>query len=334
MLMLIVVLRTLVEVAGLALIGQGILHLLAGANREQNVFYRVLKTLTMPVWRTVRFITPRIVIDRHIGYLAFLLLGLGWYLLVVLGMIFIHSATNVLNDYFDFKYEVDQPDSPTALYRPHPLIRKILTPRQLLLEAVVLFMLTAAIGVVLAWQRSIWALYIGLVGLFASVFYTAGPVKYKYKAFGELSVALMWGPLMVEGAYAVQRQALSWKALWISIPFGALVALVLFANNFRDVAYDARRGVKTLSILLGSKASMAIYVGLIAAAYAATLAMVVLKVLSPWGLLVFLSMPKAVSLVRTFLEKIPDAADALTAQLDTIFGLMLVAALILERVAW
>jgi ABC-type uncharacterized transport system permease subunit len=82
MLMLIVVLRTLAEVAGLALVGQGILFLLAGASREQNVFYRVLKTLTMPVWRAVRFITPRFVVDRHIGFLAFLLLAVGWFLLV------------------------------------------------------------------------------------------------------------------------------------------------------------------------------------------------------------------------------------------------------------
>jgi hypothetical protein len=82
MLTLIVVLRTLVEVAGLALLGQGILFLLAGANREQNVFYRVLKTLTMPVWRAVRFIAPRFIVDRHIGYIAFLLLGIGWFLLV------------------------------------------------------------------------------------------------------------------------------------------------------------------------------------------------------------------------------------------------------------
>jgi hypothetical protein len=82
MLTLIVVLRTLFEVAGLALIGQGILFLLAGANREQNVFYRVLKTLTMPVWRAVRFIAPRFIVDRHVGYMAFLLLGLGWFLLV------------------------------------------------------------------------------------------------------------------------------------------------------------------------------------------------------------------------------------------------------------
>jgi hypothetical protein len=82
MLTLIVLLRTLVEVAGLALLGQGILYLLAGAKREQNVFYRILRTLTMPVWRALRFATPRFVVDRHIGYLAFLLLGLGWFVLV------------------------------------------------------------------------------------------------------------------------------------------------------------------------------------------------------------------------------------------------------------
>jgi ABC-type uncharacterized transport system permease subunit len=82
MLTLIVVLKALTEVAGLALLGQGILYLLAGASREQNVFYRVLQTLTMPVWRAVRFVTPRLIVDRHIGYLAFLLLGLVWYLLV------------------------------------------------------------------------------------------------------------------------------------------------------------------------------------------------------------------------------------------------------------
>ncbi len=82
MVTLIVVLRTLIEVAGLALLGQGILHLLTDANRERNFFYRVLKTLTMPVWRAVRFIAPRFVVDRHIGFLAFLLLGLGWLALV------------------------------------------------------------------------------------------------------------------------------------------------------------------------------------------------------------------------------------------------------------
>lgn len=83
MLTLITILKTLVEVAGLALLGQGVLYLFAGANRERNFFYRILKTITQPVWRFARVITPRVILDRHIGFVAFLLLGLAWYLLVV-----------------------------------------------------------------------------------------------------------------------------------------------------------------------------------------------------------------------------------------------------------
>jgi 1,4-dihydroxy-2-naphthoate octaprenyltransferase len=59
--------------------------------------------------------------------------------------------------------------------------------------------------------------------------------------------------------------------------------------------------------------------------------MVVLGLLSPWGLLVLLSLPKAVHLLKTFTRKIPEAADAITAQLDTVFGLLLIAALILHK---
>ncbi len=255
----------------------------------------------------------------------------GWYALTLAGMFLFHSAVNVLNDYFDTRYGVDQADSPTAHYRPHPIFAGLMTPRQLLLEALLLFAGTVAIGLTLAWARSWWVLWIGLGGFLAGIFYTAGPVKYKYKALGELSVALMWGPGMVEGAYAVQRNALSWRALWICIPFGVLVALVIFANNFRDMDYDARQKVRTLGILLGARASLAVYVGFITAAYLAILAMVGLQVLSPWGLLVFLSLPKAVSLVRTFFRAVPDAADAMTAQLDTLFGALLLAGLVLEK---
>jgi hypothetical protein len=82
MLTVIVILKTLVEVAGLALLGQGILYILAGANREQNFFYRILKTITQPVWRLVRFMTPRVIVDQHIGFVVFLLLVLAWYFLL------------------------------------------------------------------------------------------------------------------------------------------------------------------------------------------------------------------------------------------------------------
>jgi 1,4-dihydroxy-2-naphthoate octaprenyltransferase len=165
----------------------------------------------------------------------------------------------------------------------------------------------------------------------ACIFYTAGPVKYKYQAWGEVFVFLMWGPLMFAGAYAVQRQAFSLKAVCISIPFGILVGLVLLANNIRDIAYDSRQGIKTIGILLGSRRSLFLYGGLILSAYLYVVGIIAAGLLGLWGLLVLLSLPKAIHLLKSFMEKMPEAADAVTAQLNTFFGLLLILALVLNR---
>jgi 1,4-dihydroxy-2-naphthoate polyprenyltransferase len=253
-----------------------------------------------------------------------------WFVITAIGITLFHAAANLINDYFDTLYDIDQNDSPTAKYRPQPIISGMLTPRQTIIEASVFLVLTVAIGMSAAVVRSWHILWIGLIGLFTSIYYTAGPVKFKYRALGELAVFMMWGPLMIEGAYAVQRQALSMKALYISVPFGVLVALVLFANNMRDIAYDSRHNVKTVSIMLGSRNSFILYAGLIALAYAYVLGMILTGIMSFWGLLIFLSVPKAISLLRTFKEKVPDMADALTAQFDTVFGILLMMAIFCE----
>lgn len=74
----IVVLKGLTEIAGLAVLGQGLLYVLAGSQRERNVFYAILKTVTSPVMRATRFIAPRFILDQHIGFLAFFLLFVLW----------------------------------------------------------------------------------------------------------------------------------------------------------------------------------------------------------------------------------------------------------------
>lgn len=72
------ILRALTEVALLTLFGQGLLALLAGARRANNPVYRVFQVITRPVIQGVRFITPRVVIDRHIPVVAFFLLFWLW----------------------------------------------------------------------------------------------------------------------------------------------------------------------------------------------------------------------------------------------------------------
>lgn len=78
MLLLVSSIKLLAEIALLALIGQWLLGLLAGAKRESNLFYQLLQVVTRPVMRGARFITPRIVLDRHLPLVAFLLLSFTW----------------------------------------------------------------------------------------------------------------------------------------------------------------------------------------------------------------------------------------------------------------
>ena len=254
----------------------------------------------------------------------------AWYALTAAGITVFHAAANVINDYFDTRYHIDQPDSPTAKYRPQPILSGMLTPRQLLGEAIFLFALTLVIGMTASVVVSWHILWIGVVGFLTSVFYTAAPIKFKYRAFGELAVFIIWGPLMIEGAYAMQRQALSLKVLIISIPFGVLVALVLFANNMRDIDHDRRQEVKTLAILLGRHGSHLLFTGLIVLAYAYVLGMIIVGIMSIWGFIIFLSVPHAIRLLGTFKKEIPDMADALTAKYDTVFGILLILAIYLE----
>ena len=81
---IIVILKALTEVAGVAFLGQGVLWVLAGAKRDQNIVYNLFKTITSPVTRFTRLITPRVIIDAHIGLVAFFLLIVLWLVLTAL----------------------------------------------------------------------------------------------------------------------------------------------------------------------------------------------------------------------------------------------------------
>ena len=77
-LLLIGMLRALVEVAMLTLLGQGLLALLAGAQRDGNPIYVLFKIVTGPAVRATRWLMPKMVIDKHIPFVAFFLLFWLW----------------------------------------------------------------------------------------------------------------------------------------------------------------------------------------------------------------------------------------------------------------
>lgn len=78
---LVIIVRAIVEVAGYALIGQGVLFVFAGASRHKNFVYQLFVAVTNPAIRLTRFVTPRFIADQHIGLVTFFLLFWVWILL-------------------------------------------------------------------------------------------------------------------------------------------------------------------------------------------------------------------------------------------------------------
>ena len=72
------VLQLVLYIALLALLGQGVLYVLAGAKRERNFFYQLLHVVGKPFTLLVRKITPRQVASRHVPVLTFFLLLLAY----------------------------------------------------------------------------------------------------------------------------------------------------------------------------------------------------------------------------------------------------------------
>jgi hypothetical protein len=81
-LLLVVIAKALAELAGLFLAGRGLLYLLAGRRRAENIFYQVFCILTNPLLKAARFVTPRIVMDKHIPVVAVVLVFWIWLAIV------------------------------------------------------------------------------------------------------------------------------------------------------------------------------------------------------------------------------------------------------------
>ena len=81
-LLLVVIVKALAELAGMFLLGRGLLWVLAGRKRMDNIFYQVFSVVTDPLLRFTRWIAPRVVLDSYIPAIAFGLVLWVWVAIV------------------------------------------------------------------------------------------------------------------------------------------------------------------------------------------------------------------------------------------------------------
>ncbi len=252
------------------------------------------------------------------------------YALTLAGMVAFHAATNVLNDFFDVRHGVDKGGAPTTKYRLHPAAFGETPLSTILGISVLLYALTLAAGVYLASVSSAAVILVIGGGIAGSVLYTADPVVLKAHALGEATVFAMWGLLIPAGAFMVQTGYFSWAPLAAALPIGLFVALVLLANNIRDIGYDGSVNTRTLAVVLGGPRSERLYSLLLGASYALVLIGILVRLLPVWSAVVFATAPAARGLAGMFKGEIPDNADPRTAALAFQFALLYMGSLLLS----
>jgi len=249
--------------------------------------------------------------------------GLGLFLLVFVGTLFLHIACNVANDYFDYKSGTD------ALNRnaiapfsggSRMVLDGFVKPGEALAISIIFAVLGSAIGLYLnAISKGNIILFIGIAALFLVFGYNGPPLRLVNKGVGEVGIFLAWGPLMVMGAYYVQTQ--SFSSLWplmVAIPSGLWTLLVLLINEFADEEADRSVGRKTWVILFGFKKSMYIYFALALSCYLLVVAGFLFRGWPLGSLLVIMTFPLLIMAYKVGQKNIGNWAGFLPAVKTTI----------------
>ena len=251
-------------------------------------------------------------------------------LLTLAGGLLFHIGANLFNTHYDFRRGVDTAKDADD----RTLVDGVLRPWQVTAAAAACFALGAGAGAALA-AISGWPIaLLGAIGVFLAFFYTAGPFGYKYRALGDLGIFLSFGPLLVLGAYLVQRHDFAFTPLLFSLPVGLFIDAILHANNMRDTEADARAGAHTLAHSLGPRGSRWALYAMLFLPYVFTLAFA--GWFSPWTLLPVLTAPLAFQLAMQVQAgpALGEAARLLpqrVAQLSTLYGLLLAFGVAMSR---
>lgn len=246
--------------------------------------------------------------------------------------LFLQIATNLFNEYYDFKRGLDTVDSVGI---GGALVRHGTKPSSVLAFALILYGLSVLIGIYICMNSSWWLVVIGIIGMLIGYLYTGGPMPIAYTPFGELFAGLSMGIGFILIAYFIQTGDVSMTSFLVSVPLGILVGGINMSNNIRDIKEDTIGGRKTLAILLGREKAIQLLAISFIVSYAWIVGLVVFGVVSPWLLLVFISVPKPIAAIKNFKEGegIPmkqGLAMKSTALTNTFFGFLLSIGLIIE----
>lgn len=254
------------------------------------------------------------------------------FLLALLAGLFLQIGTNYFNEYFDYRYGLDSPES---LGASTVIFRGEMSARQVFGGGLACFLLAILLSLVLIYLVGPAIILFGLVGMAIAYFYSARPFTLARRGLGDIMVYLAMGLLMTWGAYYVQIQRWDWQVFVASVPVGFLVTAILNMNNVRDYQEDRLVHKLTLPVRFGQTFGRWYHTCLLLGSYLAVTVFVALRWLPVFSLVVWITFPLAFLNVRAVLTATDRKAFIVgikrTSALHLQFGLLLAIGLLLTR---
>jgi len=192
------------------------------------------------------------------------------WLILTLGLFIAHGTNNLLNDYTDFSRGIDKDNYFRTQYGVHPLAQGFWDKPTALRWFFVSGILATLAGIYAVFYTNFAPVVIWLfaVGAFILLFYT---YPLKYVGIGELSIFIIWGPLMIGGVYFVLTGLWDWSVILASIPVGLNVVTINLGKHTDKLREDKVKGVRTMPVLLGETAARIVTMSAIVLSYIITL---------------------------------------------------------------
>jgi 1,4-dihydroxy-2-naphthoate polyprenyltransferase len=238
------------------------------------------------------------------------------WLILTLGLFIAHGTNNLLNDYTDFSRGLDQGNYFRTQYGVHPLAQGFFTKPQQIRWFIV--------SGVLATLAGLWALVstnfnpvVLALFIFGAIVLLLYTYPFKYWGIGELSIFLIWGPIMIGGVYFVLALVSGepivmptvWNAVLAGVPYGLGVVSINMAKHIDKLDDDKRRGVGTFPVRVGEAAARRVDQFAVIMIYVVIAYLVfVPRYFTPVMLIVFFAIKDAIRLVKVMNQPKPPQA--------------------------
>ncbi|MEW6376651.1 MAG: prenyltransferase [Thermodesulfobacteriota bacterium] len=179
------------------------------------------------------------------------------FLVGLIGLLFVLIGVETFNEFFDWMIGTDR----VFQLNPKPVASRTF------FVGIAGFFVALIVAIYLTLELGVAIIILSLIGFFAAFFYLGPPIKLAYRGFGEIIIALSYGPFLMLGSYYVQTQRMDVLPLSVSVIPALLLFGISILNEVPDYFQDRLVGKRNICVRIGQKNVVRLYGGITALFY-------------------------------------------------------------------